>query len=75
MKYLLMAGENSSILVLGLSWLYVSSGREINLQEIINGLINTKMYNCPGISIALISITVIEFSHQIQDGLVWFLYA
>ncbi|KAK4731770.1 hypothetical protein R3W88_024758 [Solanum pinnatisectum] len=58
MKYLLMGGANSSILVHGFSWLYGSSGGEIELQEIVNGLINTQMYNSPGISIALIFITV-----------------
>ncbi|YP_002000529.1 NADH dehydrogenase subunit 2 (chloroplast) [Brachypodium distachyon] len=58
MKYLLMGGASSSILVHGFSWLYGSSGGEIELQEIVNGLINTQMYNSPGISIALISITV-----------------
>nr|YP_010884107.1 NADH dehydrogenase subunit 2 [Helleborus argutifolius]YP_010884122.1 NADH dehydrogenase subunit 2 [Helleborus argutifolius]WIW41782.1 NADH dehydrogenase subunit 2 [Helleborus argutifolius]WIW41797.1 NADH dehydrogenase subunit 2 [Helleborus argutifolius] len=57
-KYLLMGGANSSILVHGFSWLYGSSGGEIELQEIVNGLINTQMYNSPGISIALIFITV-----------------
>nr|YP_010294544.1 NADH-plastoquinone oxidoreductase subunit 2 [Xyris indica]YP_010294558.1 NADH-plastoquinone oxidoreductase subunit 2 [Xyris indica]ULQ68366.1 NADH-plastoquinone oxidoreductase subunit 2 [Xyris indica]ULQ68380.1 NADH-plastoquinone oxidoreductase subunit 2 [Xyris indica]ULQ68446.1 NADH-plastoquinone oxidoreductase subunit 2 [Xyris indica]ULQ68460.1 NADH-plastoquinone oxidoreductase subunit 2 [Xyris indica]ULQ68683.1 NADH-plastoquinone oxidoreductase subunit 2 [Xyris indica] len=58
MKYLLMGGTSSSILIHGFSWLYGSSGGEIELQEIVNGLINTQMYNSPGISIALISITV-----------------
>nr|AEX01262.1 NADH dehydrogenase subunit B [Hydrocleys martii] len=58
MKYLLMGGASSSILVYGFSWLYGLSGGEIELQEIVNGLINTQMYNSPGISIALISITV-----------------
>nr|AAS65720.1 NADH dehydrogenase subunit B [Flagellaria indica] len=58
MKYLLMGGASSSILVHGFSWLYGSSGGEIELQEIVNGLINTQMYNSPGILIALISITV-----------------
>nr|YP_009864708.1 NADH-plastoquinone oxidoreductase chain 2 [Tripladenia cunninghamii]YP_009864723.1 NADH-plastoquinone oxidoreductase chain 2 [Tripladenia cunninghamii]QKE32703.1 NADH-plastoquinone oxidoreductase chain 2 [Tripladenia cunninghamii]QKE32718.1 NADH-plastoquinone oxidoreductase chain 2 [Tripladenia cunninghamii] len=58
MKYLLMGGASSSILVHGFSWLYGLSGGEIELQEIVNGLINTQMYNSPGISIALISITV-----------------
>ncbi|KAL0902952.1 hypothetical protein M5K25_028345 [Dendrobium thyrsiflorum] len=53
-----MGGASSSILVHGLSWLYGLSGGEIELQEIVNGLINTQMYNSPGISIALISITV-----------------
>lgn len=33
-------------------------GGEIELQEIVNSLINTQMYNSPGIPIALISITV-----------------
>nr|YP_009141578.1 NADH-plastoquinone oxidoreductase subunit 2 [Lens culinaris]AGW45944.1 NADH-plastoquinone oxidoreductase subunit 2 [Lens culinaris]AIL56103.1 NADH-plastoquinone oxidoreductase subunit 2 [Lens culinaris] len=58
MKYLLIGGASSSILVHGFSWLYGSSGGEIELQEIVNGLINTQMYNSPGISIALIFITV-----------------
>nr|ADZ36371.1 NADH-plastoquinone oxidoreductase subunit 2 [Pyrenaria hirta] len=58
MKYLLMGGASSSILVHGFSWLYGSSGGEIELQEIVNGLINTQMYNSPGISIALIFSTV-----------------
>nr|Q9XQ96.1 RecName: Full=NAD(P)H-quinone oxidoreductase subunit 2, chloroplastic; AltName: Full=NAD(P)H dehydrogenase, subunit 2; AltName: Full=NADH-plastoquinone oxidoreductase subunit 2 [Brassica napus]AAD28444.1 NADH dehydrogenase subunit 2 [Brassica napus] len=58
MKYLLMGGASSSTLVHGFSWLYGSSGGEIELQEIVNGLINTQMYNSPGISIALIFITV-----------------
>nr|QYB21641.1 NADH-plastoquinone oxidoreductase subunit 2 [Halocarpus bidwillii] len=58
MKYLLMGGASSSILVYGFSWLYGLSGGEMELQEIVNGLINTQMYNSPGIWIALISITV-----------------
>ncbi|TYG86061.1 hypothetical protein ES288_A13G105200v1 [Gossypium darwinii] len=57
-KYLLMGGASSSIRVHGFSWLYGSSGGEIELQEIVNGLINTQMYNSPGISITLIFITV-----------------
>ncbi|KAI5652268.1 hypothetical protein M9H77_29455 [Catharanthus roseus] len=40
MKYLLMGGASSSILV-----------HELELQEIVNGLINTQMYGSPGISI------------------------
>jgi NAD(P)H-quinone oxidoreductase subunit 2 len=58
MKYLLMGGASSSSLVYGFSWLYGLSGGEIELQEIVNGLINTQMYNSPGISIALIFIIV-----------------
>ncbi|KAL5055007.1 hypothetical protein RYX36_035689 [Vicia faba] len=38
-----MGGASSSILVHGFSWLYGSSGGEIELQEIVNGLINTQM--------------------------------
>ncbi|KAK6767547.1 hypothetical protein RDI58_014288 [Solanum bulbocastanum] len=37
MKYLLMGGASSSILVHGFSWLYGSSGGEIELQEIRPG--------------------------------------
>jgi len=58
MKYLLMGGASFSFMVHGFSWLYGSSGGEIELQEIVNGLINTQMYNSPGISIARIFITV-----------------
>ncbi|KAK7821480.1 nad(p)h-quinone oxidoreductase subunit 2 b [Quercus suber] len=58
MKYLLMGRASSSILVHGFSWLYGSSRGEIELQEIVSGLINTQMYNSLGISIALIFITV-----------------
>ncbi|KAI5664365.1 hypothetical protein M9H77_23688 [Catharanthus roseus] len=58
MKYLLMGGASSSILVHGFSWLYGSFGGEIELQEIVNGLINTQMYNSLGISVSLIFITV-----------------
>ncbi|XVF50442.1 hypothetical protein PTKIN_Ptkin04bG0100400 [Pterospermum kingtungense] len=53
-----MGGASSSMLVLGFSWLYGSSGGEFELQEIVNGLINTKLYNSPGISIVFIFITV-----------------
>ncbi|KAL9253632.1 NAD(P)H-quinone oxidoreductase subunit 2 B, chloroplastic-like protein [Drosera capensis] len=47
-------GAGSSILVHAVSWLYGSSGGEIEFQEIMNGLINTQMYNSPGISIAIV---------------------
>ncbi|XP_057249401.1 uncharacterized protein LOC130590841 [Beta vulgaris subsp. vulgaris] len=53
-----MGGASSSIQVYGFSWLYGSSGGEIELPEIVNGLINTQMYNSSGISIPLIFITV-----------------
>ena len=71
MKYLLMGGASSSIVVHGFSWLYGSSKGEIKLQEIVSGLINTQIYKSPRILIALIFITIgIEFklsptpSHQ-----------
>ncbi|KAJ8420114.1 hypothetical protein Cgig2_030513 [Carnegiea gigantea] len=81
-KCLLMGGASSSILVHGFPWLYGSCGGEIELQEIVNDLINTQMYNFPRISIALIFIIVgIGFklsplpSHQwtpyVYEG-VWF---
>ena len=41
-------GGASSILVHGFSWL------EIDFQEIVNGLLNTQMYDFLGISIALV---------------------
>ncbi|KAJ8421987.1 hypothetical protein Cgig2_003620 [Carnegiea gigantea] len=53
-----MGGASSSILVHAFSCLYGSSGGEIELQEIVNGLINTQISYSPGISIALIFITV-----------------
>ncbi|GAY31875.1 hypothetical protein CUMW_283660 [Citrus unshiu] len=53
-----MGGASSSILVYGSSWLYGSSGGEIEHQEIMNNLINTQMYNSLGNSIVLIFITV-----------------
>ncbi|KAL4188080.1 hypothetical protein AMTRI_Chr09g22120 [Amborella trichopoda] len=45
-KYLLMGGASSSILVHGFSWLYGSSGGEIELQEIVNG-IGFKLFPTP----------------------------
>nr|YP_009247297.1 NADH-plastoquinone oxidoreductase subunit 2 [Wallichia densiflora]AMW65264.1 NADH-plastoquinone oxidoreductase subunit 2 [Wallichia densiflora] len=56
-KYLLMGGASSSILVHGFSWLYGLSGGEIELQEIVNGLINTQMYNSPTPVVAFLSVT------------------
>ncbi|CAK9855373.1 unnamed protein product [Sphagnum jensenii] len=56
MKYLLMGGISSSILAYGFSWLYGLSGGETQLQEVINGLINTRMYNSSGAFIGLICI-------------------
>ncbi|MBA0746791.1 hypothetical protein Gogos_009279 [Gossypium gossypioides] len=53
-----MGEASSSIMVHGFSWLYGLCGGEIELQEIVNDLINTQMYNSLGISIALIFIIV-----------------
>uniref|UniRef100_A0A3Q7I1B4 NADH:quinone oxidoreductase/Mrp antiporter transmembrane domain-containing protein n=1 Tax=Solanum lycopersicum TaxID=4081 RepID=A0A3Q7I1B4_SOLLC len=58
MKYLLMSGAISSIIVYDFSWLYVSSRGDIELKKIVNIHINTQMYNSAVISIALIFITV-----------------
>jgi hypothetical protein len=40
-KYLFMCGASSSILVHDFSWLYDLFSGEIELQEIVNGIINT----------------------------------
>jgi NADH:ubiquinone oxidoreductase subunit 2 (subunit N) len=58
MKYLLMGGINSSILAYGFSWLYGIFGEETQFQEVINGLINTRMYNSSRAFIGLICIIV-----------------
>lgn len=42
-KYILLGGASSSILVHGFSWLYGLSRGEIELQEILNALISTRM--------------------------------
>lgn len=55
---LYVGGAKLFYYVHGFSWLYGSSGGEIELQEIVNGFINTQMYNSLGIPIALIFITV-----------------
>ncbi len=58
MKYLLIGGLSSSILLYGFSWTYGLSGGETNIQEIVNGISNTQMSNSMGISIALLCITI-----------------
>uniref|UniRef100_A0A251S3F2 Putative NAD(P)H-quinone oxidoreductase subunit 2 A protein n=1 Tax=Helianthus annuus TaxID=4232 RepID=A0A251S3F2_HELAN len=57
MKYLLMGGASSSILVHGFSWLYGSSGERSSFKN-SEWSYQYTMYNSPGISIALIFITV-----------------
>lgn len=44
LKYLLMGGASSSILVYGFSWLYGLSGGEIQLSKIVNGITNKEIY-------------------------------
>ena len=56
MKYLLIGGTSSSILIYGFSWLYGLSAGEFQLQKIANGLINTEMYNSSGTLLGLTSI-------------------
>jgi NAD(P)H-quinone oxidoreductase subunit 2 len=58
MKYLLIGGISSFSLAYSLSWLYGLSGEETQFQEIMNGLINTRMYNSSGAFIGLICIIV-----------------
>nr|YP_009117807.1 NADH-plastoquinone oxidoreductase subunit 2 [Angiopteris angustifolia]YP_009117825.1 NADH-plastoquinone oxidoreductase subunit 2 [Angiopteris angustifolia]AJE71349.1 NADH-plastoquinone oxidoreductase subunit 2 [Angiopteris angustifolia]AJE71368.1 NADH-plastoquinone oxidoreductase subunit 2 [Angiopteris angustifolia] len=58
MKYLLMGGASSSILVYGFSLLYGLSGGEIQLQRIVNGLLTTQMYNSTGMFISMIFLLV-----------------
>jgi NADH:ubiquinone oxidoreductase subunit 2 (subunit N) len=57
MKYLLMGGASSSILVYGFSWLYGLSGGKIQLPQIVDGLTNQLSYPI-GIWVALICILV-----------------
>nr|YP_009584156.1 NADH-plastoquinone oxidoreductase subunit 2 [Selaginella uncinata]QBL07855.1 NADH-plastoquinone oxidoreductase subunit 2 [Selaginella uncinata] len=58
MKYLPMGGTSSSILVHGFPWLYGSPGGEVQLWGILNGLVESKMQNSEGTSIALVCIMV-----------------
>jgi NADH:ubiquinone oxidoreductase subunit 2 (subunit N) len=58
MKYLLIGGLSSSILVYGFSRLYGLSGGETNIQRIVNGISNTQMSDSTGMFIALLCITV-----------------
>nr|YP_009942251.1 NADH-plastoquinone oxidoreductase subunit 2 [Haplocladium microphyllum]QOC71419.1 NADH-plastoquinone oxidoreductase subunit 2 [Haplocladium microphyllum] len=56
MKYLLIGGTSSSILIYGFSWLYGLSAGEFQPQKIANGLISTEMYNSSGTLLGLIFI-------------------
>nr|BDZ75738.1 NADH dehydrogenase subunit B [Fissidens protonematicola] len=58
MKYLLIGGTSSSILVYGFSWLYGLSGGEFQLQKIAIGLINTEMYTSSASLIGLLFIII-----------------
>jgi NADH:ubiquinone oxidoreductase subunit 2 (subunit N) len=57
-KYLLIGGLSSSILVYGFSWLYGLSGGETNIQKIVTGISNTQMSSSTGMFTALLCITV-----------------
>ncbi|KAI5667343.1 hypothetical protein M9H77_17196 [Catharanthus roseus] len=57
-KYLLMGGASSSILVHRFSWLYGSSGREIDLQEIELGSSFSQAFLINGL------LTCFSFSHS-----------
>nr|YP_010716167.1 NADH dehydrogenase subunit 2 [Crepidomanes latealatum]YP_010716185.1 NADH dehydrogenase subunit 2 [Crepidomanes latealatum]WDE75903.1 NADH dehydrogenase subunit 2 [Crepidomanes latealatum]WDE75921.1 NADH dehydrogenase subunit 2 [Crepidomanes latealatum] len=58
MKFLLMGGASSSILVYGFSLLYGLSGGETQLYKIVDGLLSTGMYNSIGIYISVTFIVV-----------------
>ena len=44
LKYVLMGGARSSILVYGFSWLYGLSGGEVQLSKIVNGITSQDVY-------------------------------
>jgi NAD(P)H-quinone oxidoreductase subunit 2 len=58
MKYLLIGGLSSSILLYGFSWLYGLSGGQTNIQIIVNSISDTEMSNSTGMFIALLCILV-----------------
>ena len=67
-KYLLTSKASSSSLVHDFSWPYGSSKGEIELQEIMNDLIHTQMYNSLRILIALIFITIVGHISLYREG-------
>nr|UPO65744.1 NADH dehydrogenase subunit 2 [Euastrum ansatum] len=58
LKYLLMGGASSSILVYGFSWLYGLSGGELQLSKIINGITSQEMSLLSGLWVAFVCILV-----------------
>nr|AJE61485.1 NADH-plastoquinone oxidoreductase subunit 2 [Dipteris conjugata] len=58
MKFLLMGGANSAILAYGFSPPYGLSGGKFQLDEIVDGLVSTQMYNSIGIYISITCIVV-----------------
>nr|YP_010377576.1 NADH-plastoquinone oxidoreductase subunit 2 [Diplopterygium chinense]QYC92938.1 NADH-plastoquinone oxidoreductase subunit 2 [Diplopterygium chinense] len=58
MKFLLMGGASSSILAYGFSLLYGLSGGNIQLDDIVAGLVSTQMYHSIGIYISITCIVV-----------------
>jgi NAD(P)H-quinone oxidoreductase subunit 2 len=57
LKYLLVGGASSTILVYGFSWLYGLSGGEIQLSKIVNGITSNEMYPL-GLWVAFVCILV-----------------
>nr|YP_003097473.1 NADH dehydrogenase subunit 2 [Selaginella moellendorffii]ACT88978.1 NADH dehydrogenase subunit 2 [Selaginella moellendorffii] len=55
-KYSLLGGTSSSILVHGFPWLYGPPGGEVQPWGILNGIVESKMQNSAGISIAPVRI-------------------
>nr|UPO65345.1 NADH dehydrogenase subunit 2 [Micrasterias americana] len=58
LKYLLMGGASSSILVYGFSWLYGLSGGELQLSKIVNGITSQEIYLSFGLWVAFVCILV-----------------
>nr|UPO65617.1 NADH dehydrogenase subunit 2 [Staurastrum margaritaceum]UPO65672.1 NADH dehydrogenase subunit 2 [Staurastrum margaritaceum] len=58
LKYLLMGGASSSILVYGFSWLYGLSGGELQLSKIVNGISSQDIYLSLGLWVAFVCILV-----------------
>nr|YP_010386081.1 NADH dehydrogenase subunit 2 [Cosmarium blyttii]UPO65151.1 NADH dehydrogenase subunit 2 [Cosmarium blyttii] len=58
LKYLLMGGASSSILVYGFSWLYGLSGGELQLSKIVNGITSKEISLSSGLWVAFVCILV-----------------
>nr|UPO65568.1 NADH dehydrogenase subunit 2 [Staurodesmus triangularis] len=58
LKYLLVGGASSSILVYGFSWLYGLSGGELQLSKIVNGITSQEKFFLPVLWVAFVCILV-----------------